>query len=103
MSRVAVVGDSTSVLGFRALGVDTYSLDQPEEVVELWPTLVRQEYAVIFMTEPAYQAAGELIAQVEEAITPAVTVIPPTSGPTGVGRRRLSTLVERAIGSSKLF
>ena len=41
MYKIAVVGDRDSVMGFRALGLDTYAVDTPEEGKErsctVWP------------------------------------------------------------------
>ena len=100
MSKMAVLGDSTSVLGFKPIGIATYALDDPAEVAEIWPAVLAGDYAIIFMTEPVFEAAQPLIKQIETRTTPAVTAIPSTAGSIGAGRRYIKALVERAIGAS---
>ena len=100
MSKMAVIGDSTSVLGFKPIGVATYSIDDPAEVADIWPSVLAADYAIIFMTEPVFEAAQALIKQIEAKPTPAVTAIPSTAGSIGAGRRYIKALVERAVGAS---
>ena len=100
MSKMAVVGDSTSVLGFAPIGVDTYRLDEPEEIADIWPAVMAADYAIILMTEPVFAAARMLLKEIETRPTPAVVAIPSTTGSTGVGRRYILDLMERAVGAS---
>ncbi|MDP1808814.1 MAG: V-type ATP synthase subunit F [Actinomycetota bacterium] len=100
MPKLAVIGDSTSVLGFKPIGVDAYSLDDPQEVSEIWPSVVAADYAIVFMTEPIFEAALPLIKQIEARSTPAVLAIPSTAGSLGAGQRYIKDLMERAIGAS---
>jgi len=100
MPKMAVIGDSTTVLGFKPIGVDAYSLDDPLEVAGIWASVVAADYAIIFMTEPVFEAAQPLIKQIEARPTPAVLAIPSTAGSLGAGRRYIKDLMERAIGAS---
>ncbi len=100
MSKLAVIGDSTSVLGFKPIGAETYALDDPADVADLWPDVLGADYAVIFMSEPVFEAALPLIREIETRTTPAVTAIPSTAGAVGAGGRYIRALVERAIGAS---
>ncbi len=102
MSKVAVVGDKTSVLGFKALGVDTYPLEKPEDGRDVWPQIREQNYAVIFITEPVYKVMEDLFEEIFEQITPAITIIPATTGVTGLGMERIRKTIERAVGADIL-
>lgn len=99
MSKIAVVGDLGSILGFKSLGVDTYQVGAAGEVVELWPTILASDYAIIMMTEPVFEEAMALIKKLEARVTPAVLAIPSTAGTTGAGKRYIRDLTERAIGA----
>ena len=99
MAKVAVIGDVTSVAGFRPLGFDVMPVDQPDEVLTLWPRIVGGEYAVVFVTEPVYAALGHLPAEVADKPTPAVTVIPGAGSAGGVGQEKLARAIERALGT----
>ncbi len=99
MSKIAVVGDLPSILGFKSLGIDTYQVATPWEVVELWPTVLDSNYAVIMLTEPVFEAALDLVKKLEARVTPAVLAIPSTAGTTGAGKRYIRDLTERAVGA----
>ena len=102
MSKVAVLGDKTSVLGFKALGVDTFPLERPEDGRKIWPEIKEQDYGVIFVTEPVYRAMEDLLGEVAEKTTPAVTIIPATTGATGLGMERIRKTIEKAVGADIL-
>ena len=98
MSNLAVIGDSTSVMGFRALGVDVYAFDDVEEMRSAFPEILRGDRAVIFITEVFYEAVGDMVGTVKDAIKPAVVPIPGVSGSTGAARRGIDKLIEMAVG-----
>lgn len=100
---VAVVGDRTSVAGFRPLGFAVYELDDPIQARELWPELVGGECGVIFVTESVYEAIADLVATIADQPVPAVTVIPGAGSEGGVGERKLARAVERALGTTALI
>jgi V/A-type H+/Na+-transporting ATPase subunit F len=100
MPKIAVVGDSTSIMGFKPLGLDTYALDTVDEIDALWPEVLKGDYAIILMTEPVFGQAQPLLRQLETRVTPAVIAIPSTAGATGAARRYIQGLMERAIGAS---
>lgn len=102
MSKVAILGDETSVLGFKALGLDVFKASSPGRAKELWAEIKGQDYGVIFVTEPVYIGLRDLMKETEEQLTPAVIVIPPASGGTGLGMRRVKKIVEQAVGADIL-
>lgn len=99
MSRIAIVGDAVSISGFRPLGLDVHALERPGDVRALWPRLMTEQYAVIFITEPVYAAAADLISEIADQPTPAITVIPGMGSAGGVGGAKLDKAIERALGT----
>jgi len=102
MSRVAVMGDKTSVLGFKALGLDTYALARVEEAEQVWRSLQEKDYSIIFVTEQAYQEIEKEIESLT-ALTPVVVIIPSTTGSIGLAKARMKRIVEKAVGVDIMF
>lgn len=100
---IAVVGDATSVAGFRPLGFDVRVVERPADARELWPSLISGSHGAVFLTEPVYEAVQDLVAEAAELTTPAVVVIPAPGGRAGMGSMRLSHAIERALGTSLPF
>jgi len=99
MRKVAVVGDVTSVAGFRPLGFGVFGVERPADARDVWPRLIAGEYAVVFVTEPVYAAIEDLVREVADEPLPAVTVIPGAGSAGGVGGAKLSRAIERALGT----
>lgn len=99
MAKVAVIGDVTSVAGFRPLGFEVLPVEVPDDARELWPGLAGGGYAVVFVTEPVYEAIADLAAEVADQPTPAVTVIPGAGSAGGVGAEKLTRAIVRALGT----
>lgn len=100
--KIAVIGDKDSVLAFKAVGVETFSANNPFEANDLLKKL-KDDYAVIFITE-------EIAAQIEDTLNklkthayPAVIPIPGSLGSNGFGLKGIRRDVEKAIGADILF
>lgn len=100
---VAVVGDRTSVAGFRPLGFSVFVVAEPADARALWPELSGDAFGVVFVTEPVYEAIADLVAGIADQPVPAVTVIPGAGSEGGVGERKLARAVERALGTTALI
>ncbi len=98
--KIAVVGDATSVSGFRPLGFAVFALERPEEARDVWPKLTGGEYGAVFVTEPVYAAISDLVAESADAPIPAVTIIPAAGSAGGIGAAKLDRAIERALGTS---
>jgi len=103
MGLIAVVGDATSVAGFRPLGFAVFPLERPYDARELWGELAGGAYSVVFVTEPVYSAIEDLAAQTADKPLPAVTVIPGVGSAGGVGEAKLARAIERALGTTALI
>ncbi|MBA4369998.1 MAG: hypothetical protein C0418_00255 [Coriobacteriaceae bacterium] len=102
MGKVAMVGDTTSVAGFRPLGFAVFGVERPEQARELWPELVSGTFDVVFVTEPVYEAVADLASEVADRPVPAVTVVPGVGSSGGVGEAKLARAIERALGTKVL-
>ena len=102
MYNIAVVGDRDSVLGFRALGLETCFADTPEQAVPALKALAAKETAVIYITEQLAQHMQSEINAYKDYPTPAVIVFPGKTGTLGMGMKALQSAVERAVGADIL-
>ena len=104
VKNVAVIGDSESIKGFGAVGMDMYLCDDPQESGNLLKRIADSEdYAIIYMTEGLFALCAKERTRFAERTIPAVIPIPSAAGGTGIGQKRLSQFVEQAVGSDILF
>lgn len=104
MYKIAVLGDRDSVLGFKALGLDTFFAEDGDQARQVLHRLARPapggaEYAIIYVTE---QLASVLTAEINKyktSVTPAIILIPGKGGSLGLGAQALQSAVERAVGA----
>ncbi|MCR4616276.1 MAG: V-type ATP synthase subunit F [Clostridiales bacterium] len=99
MYRIAAIGDKDSICGFAALGIHTFTEDDPQEAARKIRHMSESDYGVIFITEKlAAQIPGE-IDRFREQPLPSIVLIPGVSGNTGAGMANVSKSVEQAVGS----
>lgn len=102
--NIAVIGDSESIKGFSAVGLDIFPCDDANDAGALLRHVADSDrYAVIYLTETVFIAAEKVRARYEERLTPAIIPIPGVTGNQGTGTRRLSSFVEKAVGSDIIF
>lgn len=102
MYKCGVIGDSQSVMGFRALGLYTAVCSNEMQAAKALHTMARDEFAVIYITE---QLAGRIQADIDRyKDTPqtAVIPIPGVNGSLGIGIKQIHEAVERAVGADIL-
>ena len=102
MYKIAVLGDRDSVLGFRALGLDVFFADDAETGRRTLHRLAQESYAVIYVTEQLAKDMTAEIARYQDALTPAIILIPGKEGSLGIGMNGVTTAVERAVGADIL-
>lgn len=103
MSKVGIIGDKDSVMGFLALGIDIFPAYTPEEIKKTIHNLAEKEYAIIYITEEASLKADESIARYKDFELPAIIVIPGIGGSMGLGMNEVRESAKRAIGADILF
>lgn len=99
MEKVAIIGDATTVAGFRPLGFAVLAVERPADARELWPRVAAGEFSVVFVTEEVFSAIEDLAAELVDQPLPAVTVIPGVGSKGGVAEERLARAIERALGT----
>ena len=99
MYKIAVLGDRDSVLGFKALGLDTHFVETTEEARASLHRLAKEDYAIIYITEQLAQELTADIGRYKSEVTPAVILIPGKTGSLGLGATALQSAIERAIGA----
>ena len=107
MYKIAVIGGGDCVIGFKALGLDTYPVDTGDEARRTLREITRpaegdDEYAIIYIEET--MAANMLpdIKKFNDHPSPAIILIPGRDGPMGLGQSALKEAVEKAVGSDIL-
>lgn len=103
MYRVAVVGDRDSTYGFGALGLSIFPVEDEEEARKTLRELIKEEYAIIYITEFYAEKLCTLIEAQKNNPLPVILSIPGISGNTRNGVARIRKMVEQAVGSDILF
>ena len=109
---IAIVGNKETILGFKALGLETHNANTTQEAVEVLYKLKedkinnkqtgesRSKYAIIFITEDlAKEIKKDDYKKLSSEALPAIIPVPGSKGATGYGIRRIGKMVEQAVGS----
>ena len=99
---IASVGDWESVMGFRALGLDTYPVTDAEEARRTIHELAKTDCAVIYLTETLAKDMGDVLERYKDQIQPAIILIPGREGSFGIGKSNIQRAIERAVGADIL-
>ena len=100
--KIAVMGERESVLGFAALGIEVCPVSSAEEGKAELRRMAKDNYAIVYMTEQLAALLEAEIARYQDALTPAIILIPGREGSLGLAQAALRASVERAVGSDIL-
>lgn len=100
--KIAVVGDWESVMGFRALGLETCPAASPEHAREEIKRLVHEDCAVIYLTETLARSMPDVLDKYKDELRPAIILIPGREGSLGIGKDNIQRAIERAVGANIL-
>ena len=103
MGKIAVVGDYDSIYGFSTLGLDIYPVGAEDNPYDVMKRVTSGVYGVVYITEALAEKVPKVIEKYSGAISPAIILIPGTSGNTGKGIANVKKTVEQAVGSDILF
>ena len=105
MLKIAVLGGRETVMGFKALGLDVFPVDE-ENAKETLRALAKgadgNNYAIIYVEENLAAVLETEIDKYKDKPTPAIILIPGKDGSLGLGQNALRAAVERAVGSDIL-
>ena len=106
MYKIAVIGGPDTVIGFKALGLDTFPVREATEARRVFKDITRpdqpDEYAIIYLEENLAEPLKADIDRFKDSPSPAVILIPGKDGSLGLGQSALQAAVERAVGANIL-
>lgn len=104
MYKIAVIGGRDTVMGFKALGLETYPAADSAEAGRILKSLTREndDYAIIYIEENFAAQIQAEIDKFKDSPTPAIILIPGREGSIGLGQSALRAAVERAVGTNIL-
>jgi len=103
MYKICVLGDKQSILGFKAVGLDTFDCTTKDEAKHTLHEVVKNDYAIIYITENVYAEIRDTINEYNEMRLPAIIPIPSMKGSLGIGIQNIKKAVEKAVGADILF
>lgn len=107
--KIAIVGPSDTVSGFRALGVEAFDAQTSKEALVELDKIRRQtndpdsdtKYAVVCVIENLVATVDqEEYAKIVDGPLPAVVILPGPEGAQGFALDRLRRLAEKAVGAA---
>jgi V/A-type H+-transporting ATPase subunit F len=95
-TNLALMGDSESIMCFKAAGVDTFGVT----AIDAADTLrkLAKSYKVIFITDTFAQLTEDIIKKFDDETYPIIISLPSKDGNNGSGSRLLKRLSEKALG-----
>ena len=103
MKKIAVIGDPSSVMIFKAIGLDVFYEEKKAQIEYRIHSLAKKGYAAIYITEKAAALAEDAINIYATETFPAIIPIPSSAGVLGIGMKKLKSNVEKAVGADILF
>lgn len=103
MYKIALIGNRDTIIGFKLLGISLFPITKKEEAVEILNKLVKEEYAVIFITEEIACQICKEIERLQKISFASLTIIPSKLEKKYLGLKILRKNIEKAIGTDILF
>lgn len=104
MLKIAVIGGRDTVMGFKALGLETFPASDSQSALKALRKLTKDtnDYAIIYIEETLAVNIQSEIDKFKDSPTPAIILIPGREGSIGIGQSALKAAVERAVGTNIL-
>ncbi|MBR6209238.1 MAG: V-type ATP synthase subunit F [Oscillospiraceae bacterium] len=103
MYKIGVLGGRETVMGFKALGLEVYPVEDLDEARHTFRRITAEEdLAILYVEENLAEGLKRDIDKFKDKPNPAVILIPGRDGPLGLGLSALSAAVERAVGTNIL-
>jgi V/A-type H+-transporting ATPase subunit F len=102
MSKIAVVGSSDYISGFRGVGASIFPVETDEQARRAFDDILSNDYAIIFLAEGFAADLAKTLAKLREKPFPIVTLIPDTQESRGLAKTALSASIRKAIGAEDI-
>lgn len=104
MLKIGVIGGRETVMGFKALGLETFPAADAAEAAQILRRVTREstDYAILYIEETLAAGISAEIDQFKDSPSPAIILIPGREGSIGLGQSALKVAVERAVGTNIL-
>jgi len=107
MPKIAVIGGRDSILGFTAMGIEVFPVEDETQALKETTRLAREEdqYAIIFMTDDLAEKIDKQLEDLKKSIPllPVIVIIPSHKGSLGLATLKMRKMVEKALGADILF
>ena len=97
--KIAMIGDESTVSGFRAAGVTGVPISTSAEALETLKRMAKSgDFAIVFITESLAAPILADISRIPTGSVPAIIVVPDQGGARGIGFAKIRGAVEKALG-----
>ena len=96
--NIAIIGDPSSVLCFKAVGVTALPATNAEEVNAALEKVYIEKYAVVFITEQLKEFITDKMSDLIAKSLISLVLVPGSSGSMGIGMSQLKEIVNNAVG-----
>ncbi len=98
--KIAIIGNSETIKGFKSLGIDVLGVRSKEEAEKAFLSVYSSnDYALLILTEDWLEELRDQIKEFEEKPLPALIVIPGIGSKESIAERELRQMIEKAVGS----
>ncbi|MFH1288413.1 MAG: V-type ATP synthase subunit F [bacterium] len=107
MSKIAFIGDKASILGFKAIGADIFSVTDPDGengrslLLDILENTLKGDYKIIYITEDLASQILDYLNGIDK-LWPIITIIPGLKGSRGLGKARLRNYIIKATGTDMI-
>lgn len=106
MSKIAFIGDKSSILGFKAIGADIFPVTETganggSPIVDILENIFKEDYKIIYITEDSASQILDYLNSIDK-LWPIITIIPGLKGNQGLGKARLRNYIVKATGTDLL-
>lgn len=95
--KTAIIGEGESVLVFKAVGVEPFSVSSAAEA-EKTLSQIAKTYKIIFITDDFAAAIDDKIKKYTAQSYPVIVSVPSKAGSNGYGEKNLVDAMEKALG-----
>lgn len=102
--KVLAIGTENVIKIFKFIGFECLYIEDEKDLIAKFENLKSSidEYGIIYITENFYEPIKAEIDKLSKRVTPAITLIPDSSGSKNIAREMMRVTVEQAAGSDIL-